>query len=118
MRTVISVDGLTKRYGAMVAVDRVSFQVDQGETYGLLGRNGAGKTTTVECLQGLRQAGIRAAPADQGMGGAAVVRLLLASSPGLDRAVGAVGTHRKAQRAFLGAVRRASANACSSPWPW
>jgi hypothetical protein len=38
MRTpVISVDGLTKRYGSAVAVDRVSFQVDRGEIFGLLG---------------------------------------------------------------------------------
>jgi ABC-2 type transport system ATP-binding protein len=53
---VIAVEGLTKRCGSAVAVDRVSFQVDQGEIFGLLGRNGAGKTTTVECLQGLRRA--------------------------------------------------------------
>jgi ABC-2 type transport system ATP-binding protein len=53
---VITVDGLGKRYGSVVAVDEVSFDVAQGEIFGLLGRNGAGKTTTVECLQGLRHA--------------------------------------------------------------
>ena len=53
---VISVAGLTKRYGAAVAVDDVSFEVARAEIFGLLGRNGAGKTTTVECLQGLRKA--------------------------------------------------------------
>jgi ABC-2 type transport system ATP-binding protein len=52
--SVIEVDNLRKRYGSHVAVEDVSFQVRQGEIFGLLGRNGAGKTTTVECLQGLR----------------------------------------------------------------
>jgi ABC-2 type transport system ATP-binding protein len=53
---VISVDGMSKRYGSTVAVEGVSFKVARGEIFGLLGRNGAGKTTTVECLQGLRRA--------------------------------------------------------------
>lgn len=53
---VISVSGLTKRYGSVAAVCDVSFQVGAAEIFGLLGRNGAGKTTTVECLQGLRRA--------------------------------------------------------------
>jgi ABC-2 type transport system ATP-binding protein len=56
MGSVIEVDNLRKRYGSQVAVEDVSFQVRQGEIFGLLGRNGAGKTTTVECLQGLRRA--------------------------------------------------------------
>jgi ABC-2 type transport system ATP-binding protein len=56
MGSVIEVDNLKKRYGSHVAVADVSFQVAQGEIFGLLGRNGAGKTTTVECLQGLRHA--------------------------------------------------------------
>jgi ABC-2 type transport system ATP-binding protein len=55
MGSVIEVDNLRKRYGAYQAVADVSFQVHQGEIFGLLGRNGAGKTTTVECLQGLRR---------------------------------------------------------------
>jgi ABC-2 type transport system ATP-binding protein len=55
-KPVISVSGLTKRYGSVVAVSDVSFEVARGEIFGLLGRNGAGKTTTVECLQGLRRA--------------------------------------------------------------
>ncbi len=49
----IRVDGLTKRYGATLAVDGVSFQVPPGETLGLLGGNGAGKTTTIAMLLGL-----------------------------------------------------------------
>ncbi len=56
MEPVIVVDGLTKRYGKLTVVDRVSFEVKRGEIFGILGRNGAGKTTTVECLQGLRRA--------------------------------------------------------------
>ena len=50
----IEVERLTKRYGAKVAVDDVSFTVAEGEIFGLLGRNGAGKSTTVDCLAGLR----------------------------------------------------------------
>ena len=46
---------LHKSYGDTVAVDDVSFTVDEGEIFGILGRNGAGKTTTVECVEGLRQ---------------------------------------------------------------
>ncbi|WP_410619377.1 ABC transporter ATP-binding protein [Amycolatopsis sp. cmx-8-4] len=53
---LIEVTDLHKRYGDRVAVDGVSFSVDRGEIFGILGTNGAGKTTTVECLQGLRQA--------------------------------------------------------------
>jgi len=54
-RTVVRVDGLVKRYGQLVAVDHVSFTVDEGEIFGLLGPNGAGKTTTLEILEGLRR---------------------------------------------------------------
>jgi ABC-2 type transport system ATP-binding protein len=52
--TVISCDDLRKTYGAIRAVDGVTFEVRQGEIFGLLGPNGAGKTTTVEMLEGLR----------------------------------------------------------------
>ncbi|GAA2837444.1 ABC transporter ATP-binding protein [Crossiella cryophila] len=51
---VIEVANLHKRYGERVAVAEVSFHVERGEIFGILGRNGAGKTTTVECLTGLR----------------------------------------------------------------
>jgi ABC-2 type transport system ATP-binding protein len=53
-RPVISVRGLVKRYGDLVAVDGIDFDVAAGEIFGLLGPNGAGKTTTVEILEGLR----------------------------------------------------------------
>ena len=47
---MIRVERLTKRYGALKAVDRVSFEIGRGEIVGLLGRNGAGKTTTMRML--------------------------------------------------------------------
>ena len=52
--SVIEVRNLRKRYRGHVAVDDVSFAVEQGEIFGVLGPNGAGKTTTVECVAGLR----------------------------------------------------------------
>jgi ABC-2 type transport system ATP-binding protein len=51
---VIQVSGIRKAYGSTVAVDEVSFEVTQGEIFGLIGPNGAGKTTTMECVEGLR----------------------------------------------------------------
>jgi ABC-2 type transport system ATP-binding protein len=51
---VIEVEHLHKRYGDQVAVDDLSFDVEQGEIFGILGPNGAGKTTTVETMAGLR----------------------------------------------------------------
>ncbi len=55
MTDVLEVEHLAKRYGNFVAVEDVSFSVEEGEIFGILGPNGAGKTTTVECLQGLRR---------------------------------------------------------------
>ncbi|MGE4053881.1 MAG: ATP-binding cassette domain-containing protein [Vicinamibacterales bacterium] len=49
----ISASDLTRRFGDFVAVDRVSFDVGQGEIFGLLGSNGAGKSTTIRMLCGL-----------------------------------------------------------------
>jgi ABC-2 type transport system ATP-binding protein len=50
---VITIQGLTKRFGDVVAVDDLSFEVDQGTVVGFLGPNGAGKTTTLRTLLGL-----------------------------------------------------------------
>lgn len=51
---MIQVSNFTKRYGDFLAVDRISFDVGQGEIFGLLGPNGSGKTSTLECLEGIR----------------------------------------------------------------
>jgi ABC-2 type transport system ATP-binding protein len=55
MRPVIEVSGVRKTYGATVAVAEASFEVREGEIFGLIGPNGAGKTTTMECIEGLRR---------------------------------------------------------------
>jgi len=54
MPASIVVRNLCKHYGAVQAVQEVSFAVEAGEIFGLLGPNGAGKTSTLECLAGLR----------------------------------------------------------------
>jgi ABC-2 type transport system ATP-binding protein len=51
----IEAAGLVKRYGDLVAVDDVTFAVEEGEIFGILGPNGAGKTTTLEMVEGLRR---------------------------------------------------------------
>ncbi len=51
---VIEVRDFRKTYGDFIAVDGISFEVNQGEIFGLLGPNGAGKTSTLESLEGLR----------------------------------------------------------------
>src|ERR1700751_4825127 len=55
MRPVIQVFGIRKTYGRTVAVEEASFEVNEGEIFGLIGPNGAGKTTTMECIEGLRK---------------------------------------------------------------
>jgi ABC-2 type transport system ATP-binding protein len=55
MNPVVHVEKLKKTYGTTVAVDEISFEVLEGEIFGMVGPNGAGKTTTIECLEGLRQ---------------------------------------------------------------
>jgi ABC-2 type transport system ATP-binding protein len=52
---VIRVSAIRKTYGLTVAVDEASFEVYEGEIFGLIGPNGAGKTTTMECVEGLRK---------------------------------------------------------------
>ncbi|MGP3961391.1 ABC transporter ATP-binding protein [Nonomuraea sp. 3N208] len=53
---VIDVTDLTKRYAGHTVLNGISFSVEEGEIFGLLGPNGTGKTTTVECVEGLRRA--------------------------------------------------------------
>lgn len=50
---VIITEGLTKKFGNFIAVDNISFSVNQGEIFGFLGANGAGKTTAMRMLSGL-----------------------------------------------------------------
>ena len=50
---VIRVEALTKKFGAFIAVDQVSFQINRGEIFGFLGPNGAGKTTVIKMLTGI-----------------------------------------------------------------
>jgi ABC-2 type transport system ATP-binding protein len=52
---VLSVQDFRKTYGKVVAVDGISFDVQRGEIFGLLGPNGTGKTSTLECLEGIRR---------------------------------------------------------------
>jgi len=52
----IIVENLTKRYGGLVALDNLSFQVDHGETLGIIGPNGAGKTTLFDLITGFQRA--------------------------------------------------------------
>jgi ABC-2 type transport system ATP-binding protein len=54
-QNVVSVANVRKTYGRTVAVDDVSFDVHDGEIFGLIGPNGAGKTTTMECVEGIRK---------------------------------------------------------------
>ncbi|WP_202710827.1 ABC transporter ATP-binding protein [Sporosalibacterium faouarense] len=51
----IEVYGLKKEYNSIVAVDDISFSVEEGSIFGMLGPNGAGKSTTIECIIGLRK---------------------------------------------------------------
>ena len=51
MNPILEVKNLVKHYGSVVAVDGVSFTLDQGVCFGLLGPNGAGKTTTIEVIE-------------------------------------------------------------------
>lgn len=54
MGTMVEVKNLTKRYGELMAVNDVSFNIEEGEIFSLVGPNGAGKTTLIEMLEGLR----------------------------------------------------------------
>ena len=52
---IIEINGLTKQYGQLTAVDHLNLSIQRGEIFGLLGPNGAGKTTTILMLLGLSE---------------------------------------------------------------
>lgn len=52
MTVIVDVQNVSKRFGSVTAVDDVTFRLDEGKIYGLLGRNGAGKTTLMSLLTG------------------------------------------------------------------
>jgi len=86
-RLPVVVRGLTKRYGAVTAVDHISFTIQAGSTVALLGGNGAGKTTTIAMLLGLIQpsAGeVRVFGADMGRNRYDVAQRLNFQSPYVD----------------------------------
>ena len=57
MPGIVEVEGLSKTYGRVRALNQVSFSVAEGEVFGFLGPNGAGKTTTIRMLLGMQRAG-------------------------------------------------------------
>lgn len=56
MSTVLKVEHLSKSYNGLLAVNDLSFEVNKGEIFGLLGANGAGKSTSIECILGTKKA--------------------------------------------------------------
>ena len=53
MEYILTTNNLSKRYGSVVAADKVNLHIRKGEIYGLIGRNGAGKTTVLRMLSRL-----------------------------------------------------------------
>src|SRR3954453_8942347 len=56
MTALLSLDGVSRRFGGLNAVDRVSFDIAKGEIVGLIGPNGAGKTTLINLITGVHPA--------------------------------------------------------------
>jgi ABC-2 type transport system ATP-binding protein len=79
---MLRVDNLSKRYGQRVAVNAISFSIEQGETVGLLGPNGAGKTTAIAMISGIAKPD----GGDVSLGGVSVTQ----NSNALKRRVGLV----------------------------
>src|SRR5688572_1496202 len=52
--SIVRIEGLTVRYGNRIAVDQVSFSVERGAVYAMLGRNGVGKSSLLRCLLGVQ----------------------------------------------------------------
>ena len=60
MDSIISINGLVKRFGEKVAVNGLDLEIGRGELFGFLGPNGAGKTTTIRCISTLTNFTVRA----------------------------------------------------------
>jgi ABC-type Na+ transport system ATPase subunit NatA len=99
----ISVQGLTKRFGDVLAVDQLNFEIDQGTVAGFLGPNGAGKTTTLRMLLGL------VAPTS---GTATVAGRPYRELPDPARRVGGPSWRR------AGSIPAARPATTSGSWPW
>ena len=56
MEAMLSVRNLVKRFGGLVAVNRVGLEINAGEVVGLVGDNAAGKSTLIKCISGVYQA--------------------------------------------------------------
>ena len=63
MNTIIQLQNLSRSFGSNCAVDGISFSVEEGEVFGLLGPNGSGKTTLVRLLNGVLAPDIGKSPA-------------------------------------------------------
>lgn len=88
-KTLVEVEGLTKRFKEKVAVENLTFSIREGEVFGLLGPNGAGKTTTIRMLLGLVQPSsgrVRIAGQTPGRGDGAVYQAIgwVPQTPSLD----------------------------------
>ena len=59
---ILEVREVTKTFGGIIALNRVSFDVDEGEILGIIGPNGSGKTTVVNCITGFVKSLLRAHP--------------------------------------------------------
>ena len=86
MNYAIKVDKLNKSYGTNHVIKGISFEVKNGEIFGLLGANGAGKTTTLECIEGLRKFDSGEIDVNEKIG----VQLQLASLPQNMKAIEAI----------------------------
>jgi len=125
METILKIDGVSKRFGGLLALADVSFDVKKGRILGLIGPNGAGKTTMFNCIAGIYKPSEGAILFDKGgahvdVGGSRPEQMtqlgvartfqnirLFGSLPVLDNV--RIGRHCRARQGFWGAVLRTKA---------